>query len=196
MKELITAIALLLSISVFAQARDSYEQSEAYKSILYINLSTGLDNYTGILGVGLTVPVYNDFALRAGAGVGAWGPKYSFGIKYQDLSKKGVGFGIGYSHCPGVDGVQLDAEDENGENQTFDIDYFQVGSINFTINKNWLFRNGNIFYLESGYAFKTGGKNFYRNNSDDVLSEDYEVVFDILRPGGIILAFGFQFGIK
>ncbi len=192
---LFTALALFFSLSVFAQARDTYEQAGmkpgVNKSLFYINVGTGLDNYTGMLGVGLTVPVYNEFALRAGAGLGAWGSKYSFGMKYQDLTKKGVGFGIGYSHCPGVEGIEISLEDDNGMTQDFDLDYLPVGSVNFTVNKNWLFRNGNIFYLESGYAFKTGGKNIYRNNSNVVLSEDSEVIFELLRPGGIILAFGF-----
>ena len=45
----------------------------------YLALCSGIDNYTGLLGLGGQIPVQDKFVLRGGAGIGAWGGKLSAG---------------------------------------------------------------------------------------------------------------------
>ncbi len=157
----------------------------------YLALSTGVDNYTGMIGLGAMMPFHEKFSLRMGAGLGAWGGKLSFGLNFQDLTKTGFGLGLGYSHCPGIKEIDLEIQDQAGTSRTVKLEYLTVGSLNLTINKTWVFKRGNAFYLESGYAAPTGGSKFYEVKDGSTLTQNEEYLLAVLRPGGLILALGF-----
>ena len=129
--------------------------------------------------------------IRGGAGIGGWGGKLSLGVKYQDLMKKGIGFGLGYSYCSGISDFDAPLPDQNGQEITVNMDLKRAGSINLTINKNWVFPRGNVFYIESGYAIGVGKNPSYEINDGTLLSDDAELVMDIITPGGLILGVGF-----
>lgn len=92
--KLIFSLSLLLTMTlgqVYAQYDSSYDQypfeKERIGSALYLDLSSGIDNHTGVLGIGATIPISNYFALRGGIGIGVWGTKLSVGLKRQNLLK-------------------------------------------------------------------------------------------------------------
>ncbi|MFY0605949.1 MAG: hypothetical protein JXR10_04485 [Cyclobacteriaceae bacterium] len=161
-------------------------------STFYLAFSTGIDNYTGILGIGGLFPFSDKFGLRTGVGIGAWGGKISIGAEYIDLRKSGIGLGLSYSLCTGIEEVDLTLQDQSGSTRTVNMDLERVGSVNLTIKKNWVLKKGNIFYIESGYAFQTGGSDYYTiNDNNTTLSPDEELILSIIRPGGLIVAMGF-----
>lgn len=168
---------------------------DGYKPSMYLGLSTGIDNYTGILGLGFQFPFQDNFSLRTGAGLGAWGFKLSGGVKYEDLMQSGWGFGLGYSHCTGLSDFDFTISDANGNaTRVINMDLNPAGSLNFTINRNFYFRGDKLLYLETGYAVPTGGRNLYTINDGQTLTADEDLILQILRPGGIVLAVGLMIG--
>src|SRR5690348_16927838 len=69
---------------------------------IYFGFSTGLNNYSGILGVGTDVRIYKPLFFRAGAGLSTWGYKVTVGIRYELKPGSGWVFGAGYSQCFGL----------------------------------------------------------------------------------------------
>ncbi len=188
-----------LLVITFSFAFSQYNPSvqipeEVETSTFYLDLSSGINNHTGIIGIGAMIPIDEKFSLRAGAGLGSWGTKLSGGIKYGSRTESGFGFGLGYSHCPGLDDMDLEYNNGGASVREFNVDYLQVGTINFTLNYNFVLKNEKIFFLETGYAVPTGGSNFYRVNDGGPLSEEEKVLMEVLRPGGLILALGLQVG--
>lgn len=198
MKPLFTLVlvsALTISTSHIVSAQYLEPNPSADNPTFYLDLSTGLDNHTGIIGLAALFPFTEKVGLRTGIGLGAWGTKFGIGLKFENRLSKGWGAGIGYSHCPGMDDIDLTMTDQTGATREVNFDLLQVGSINFTLNHNWVFRNKNIFFIEFGYATPTGGEEFYRINDGSTLTPEEELVMNIIRPGGVILALGFKFAI-
>ena len=137
------------------------------------------------------VTITERFLIRGGVGIGGWGGKVSLGFKLQDLMESGWGTGLGYSYCTGIQDVDLTLLDDNGVETMVNMTLNSAGSINFTINKNFLFKRGNVFYLESGYAIGVGSNPAYVVNDGSQLSADSELIMEILQPGGLIIAGGF-----
>lgn len=196
-------LLLLVSASAKAQYREpatavpstAVPYDDGYKPSMYLGLSTGIDNYTGILGLGFQFPFQNNFSLRTGAGIGAWGLKLSGGMKYEDLMQSGWGFGLGYSHCTGLSDFDLTFSDANGNTtRSVNMDLNPAGSLNLTLNKNFYFRGDKLLYLETGYAVPTGGRNLYTINDGQTLTADEDLILQIIRPGGIVLAVGLLIG--
>lgn len=194
MKSTSLLLAVIVSFLFHSKAVGQF-QEDYDKPDFYIDLSSGIDNHTGLLGVGFLFPFNDKVALRAGAGLGAWGGKLSAGVKMGDRDSNGWGFGLGYSHCPGINDLDITFTDASGSTRVVNLDLLQVGSLNFTINHNWVFRNKNIFFLETGYAAKTGRKDCYEVNDGSTLTQDEDLIMQILRPGGLVLALGIQIGI-
>ncbi|MEO9474494.1 MAG: hypothetical protein ABJG41_03140 [Cyclobacteriaceae bacterium] len=197
---LLLAVIAALSNSTFAQYKEPSKaqmvtSTENEPQAFYLALCSGIDNYTGLLGLGGQIPIQDKFVLRGGVGIGAWGGKLSAGVKYESLIEDGWGFGASYSHCTGIEGMVLTFDDGTGNPREIEMDLLPVGSINLTANRNWVFKGGDkLFYLEAGYAFGTGGSNYYEINDGSVLTADEELFMQIIRPGGLILAAGLLIG--
>lgn len=190
---LLTGILVTLSWEIKSQSlvKNDYNPTKVYAEI-----STGIDNHIGIIGIGVLIPTSDYFALRCGAGLGTWGTKMSGGFKIGDRSKNGWIYGIGYSYCPGQKDIDLTLDDEYGDQVDYNIDLFPVGSVNITFNRNWVTKGKSIFFIETGYAIPTGGSKFYKNNDGKEFSAAGKQAMQIIRPGGIIFAFGYQLSIK
>ncbi|MFT6865618.1 MAG: hypothetical protein ACJA08_000441 [Cyclobacteriaceae bacterium] len=195
MKKILTIVLLLfVFISTEAQYKEPAKPKEVSYANFYLNFSTGIDNYTGLFGIGALFPYNDKFAVIAGAGIGGWGGKLSAGMKYEDLSEDGWGFGLSYSFCSELDDFDMTLQDQNGTTKTVNLDLLAVGSVNLTVNRNWKLRGDKVFYLETGYAIPVGGSDFYQINDGSVLSQDEELILEIMRPGGLILALGLLIG--
>ena len=189
----LSLVAALLFIVLATQAQQNRNGGKPYN--FYLDLSSGIDNHSGILGIGALVPFNEQIGLRLGAGIGSWGGKLTAGLKFQDLTQSGFGFGLGYSHCTGLSDFDLTIQDQNGDSRTVNITFEKVGSLNFTVNKNWELRDGMLLYFETGYAIPTGGNDFYTVNDGTNLNSDEELILNIMRPGGLILALGLTIGL-
>lgn len=170
-------------------------EEEPAKPPLYLNLSGGIDNHIGIVGVGFLVPAANLLAIRGGVGIGVWGAKYNLGLKIQNCTKNGWGGGIGYSYCPGIEEIEITFSSQTSTH-VVPMELKPTGSFNLTFNYNWMIGEKSILYLESGYAINNPNYHPYRVKNGDILSQDEETIMEILRPGGIILALGIQVGLQ
>ena len=195
---------LLILITIFSISNSAYSQYDtSYNKTpiaevnyeptpVFLNFSGGFDNHAGLLGIGMTVPIYDLLAIRAGIGVGAWGLKYNAGLRLTDLSRNGWGFGLGYSYCPGIDEINLTLTDDSGNTRFVDLALLPCGSLNLSANYHWVVSDRNVFYLETGYAIKSSNSNIYRVNNNNTLTAEEEVFLEFIGPGGIIFALGFQ----
>lgn len=188
---------LCLSELAFSQFDANYskkpiDQANYEPEPIYLNFSGGFDNHAGLLGIGFSVPIYDLLGIRAGIGIGAWGLKYNAGLRLSDLSRNGWGFGLGYSYCPGIDELNLTLTDDSGDTRFVDLALLPCGSLNLSANYHWVLSDQNVFYLETGYAIKSSNSNIYRVNNNNSLTAEEEGFLEFIRPGGIIIALGFQ----
>lgn len=193
MRKFLTGFLLTASLAVMAQYSPTHKA--VTPSNFYLDFSSGIDNHSGLLGIGFQMPFNSEIGLRGGLGFGAWGGKMSIGMKYQKYQQRGWGVGLGYSHCPGISDLYLDFEDQNGNTNQAHLELLQVGTLNFTVNRNWPVGDNLVFFMESGYAFYTGGSEYYRVKGSYQPNPNEEAVLRIMRPGGLILALGLLVGI-
>ncbi|WP_147302877.1 hypothetical protein [Marinoscillum furvescens] len=193
MRNFFSAILLALTLTVWGQYIPNHQVDD--HSDFYLDLSSGIDNHSGLLGIGFQLPLSSQVGMRAGFGFGSWGGKLSIGMKYQRYQKKGWGYGLGYSHCPGIEDIHLEFTDQNGNVNEAHLEYLQVGTLNFTINRNWTIKDHLMFFIESGYAVPIGGEEFYRVKGSYQPNASEKALLQVLRPGGLIFAVGLLVGL-
>ena len=86
---LIIILTILLTVKTSAQI-GTY-QANVPAPGFYLGLGTGLESFSGVIGVTGDLRVTKNFFLRAGAGIGSWGGKLSVGIRNE--SRAGNSFG-------------------------------------------------------------------------------------------------------
>jgi hypothetical protein len=162
---------------------------------VFLGTGTGLSSYNGLLGISTTFALNNRIAFRGGAGLGAWGFKLTGGLKFHKNSLRGWSYGLSYSHYTGIKNMKLVMELGSGDQEEITFDYLPTGSVNLTMAYSWKVGRKNNFYLEYGYAIATDSKP-WKIKDGSVLSSTSETVMNIVRPGGVILSAGFNFGLK
>lgn len=160
---------------------------------VFITLGLGV-NHTGILSLGLEVPVHEKVAIFGDAGLGGWGYKFGAGVGYFPQSvSKGSGINLAYYTAGGTgNGVTIELEDGNG---TFPVSLERTGTINLTYSQNWHMGRRGKFSLIAGYALATGDKDSSYNVFGRELDELGEAAMGILHPDGLIIGFKFLFGV-
>lgn len=187
-------IIFCISTTAQSQFRSDFDQSD-----IYLELSSGIDNHVGLFGLGILYPINQKVAIRGGAGIGIWGLKTSLGVKFQNLETQKWGFGIGTSYCPGVKEFEMNLSDDPAYEEIFYIKMKPAGSLNLTANRSWKFSSNMIFYMETGYAIPlSSSKPVDFKDPDGYLTSqdeaDLQALMNVLKPGGLILALGFQIG--
>lgn len=187
---LLLAACVLLLIRLDAQTitENQSEQSHPF----YLGVGTGIDNFTGTIGVSGTLKVYDKLSLRGGVGLGGWGAKSSIGLKYDTSDAGRWSYCLGYSYCPGQDNLKLNMEMSTGSKQDVTLNYLSASTINLAIDRNWRVGKANIFYLEFGYAIPMQS-NRWKVTDGSSISSNSERVLNISQPGGLILGAGFAF---
>jgi hypothetical protein len=192
MKQITLLIVIFLFTSQIQAQIDNMNESEGGHPFS-LGISTGIDNFTGMLGVQGSLKVQEHFSVRAGVGIGSWGGKYSFGAKYDTQDVGGWSFGAGYSYCPGFESLSISSETTYGTTEEVSFKLLSASTANLTITKNWRVGRANTFYLEMRYDIPLEGRRWEVITNDVVLSETAEAAMDIIQPGGLILAIGFAF---
>jgi hypothetical protein len=185
-------LSLCLFLLIKLDAQDITEnQPDEYPKV-YLGFGTGLDNFTGFLGVSGTLKFHEKFSVRGGTGLSGWGFKNSIGIKYDLKETGGWSYCLGYSYSPGFKGIKMDAEQESGGTREITVDYLSARTINLAVDRNWKIGKANIFYIEFGYAIPLQS-NRWRVADGSALSSSNEAALNLLQPGGLILGAGFAF---
>ena len=171
-------------------------KADSSLSVLYIGTSTGINNYSGMIGIGANIRLQNTFFLRLGAGAGGWGSKLTAGIKYDQKTKSCWGYALTLSRCSGLKSFETDLDVYQFgivQKKKVQLDLLAVHTANISAIYNWYFRKNKLFYLEAGYSFPLNS-NTYKVNDGSVLTETSKQAMQFLEPGGICLAIGFLFG--
>src|SRR5688572_31232931 len=93
---------LWLSVQLlFAQAYDPAEIEEPAPAT-YIGLGSGVENFTGLLGVSIEANLQGNFSLYGGLGLGSWGYKFSGGFKYYPEYPYRWAYCASISHATGL----------------------------------------------------------------------------------------------
>jgi len=193
MKKAIVILVFLVLVSKLYAQNQSRPSTDSLPTV-YIGLGTGINSFTGILGVSASVRVYDKLFIRGGLGFSAWGSKCSVGLKYDRSYRGGFSYNLGYSYSPGLKDLKLNMELASGAKQDVTIDYLAANTLNASMTYSWMLGKKNTFYLEFGYAVPFESTP-WEVKDGSVLSSTSKSALSFLQPGGVILGVGFTFGI-
>jgi hypothetical protein len=161
-----------------------------------LGLGTGINSFTGLIGISGNLKIADHFSLRAAMGLGGWGRKFSGGVSYDLHPWGGWSFGLGYSYCPGISGMKLSITDAYGNTQNITLDYLKASTVNLTTLYYFKIGKKSTIYLEGGLALQME-TNPWRVTDGSTLTDEGKALLGILQPGGIVVlvGFGFTFGI-
>jgi hypothetical protein len=184
---------LALIIGTNLMAKEPFTSSKDTLPKFYLGVGAGINNYTGLLGIGADVSIHKGLVLKLGCGSGSWGAKLTAGIKLENRSSDGWGVGSSYSICMGQKGVKLKLETTSGTKDVT-IDLLKAGTLNLNATYSWVYHNYNRLFLEFGYAIPLES-NSYEITDGSVLSDNAKKELRIIQPGGLILGLGFMFAL-
>ena len=201
-------ILLLTIISFFRINAQSFHSAQDFKKEtvtrlaiynpknVYLGVETGVNSYTGILGLSAFIRANKTLFIKAGIGEGSWGYKTSVGLKLDNDSTGNWSYGIGYSLCSGANNVKINMSAQNVGTKDVSIDLYKASCIQFTITRNWKVgcNRTNIIYLDLGYSFALEKKRWKVTDGSNLTDESISLI-TFLQPGGLILGFGFTFGL-
>jgi hypothetical protein len=193
------SLLIIIALPVFSQAYDYPErQTEALEFVPggYLGLSTGINNFNGMLGINGEIKIIRNLTIAGGAGIGGWGYKFAGAVRYYLHYPKGFCFGLGYSTATGMQGFEAELETTRpGGSQMVELNLNRANNLNLTASYQWRLGKRFRLGLDLGYAFPLQDKAWELVSDDIVLSDTSEQVMDILTPGGLILGFGFSIGL-
>lgn len=185
---------LLLAATADAQNRGSRGRKSETCPKLYIGISTGIENPSGLMGFNMDVPVKN-LSLGAGTGFSSWGYKSYFEARYYfKPCNRGWAVGTGVTYNTRSQNYTINLPTTLGDQ---DVSMILNHKTNVYIAgyRFWnLGKGGGRFYLGLGYSFRLDENN-YSITSGHVLTNDGKTVMRILAPGGLMIAAGLSFGI-
>ena len=195
----VVSLFSILTLSLFSQAYDYPDRrAEALEFTPngYLGLSTGINNFNGLLGINGEIRVINNFTIAGGAGIGSWGYKLAGAVRYYIHYPKGLYFAIGYSSAIGAPGVEIELETTRpGGNQMVELDLHPANNLNLSASYQWRLGRRFRLGLEFGYSFPLQDRAWELVSEDVILSDASEEVMDFLTPGGLVLGFGFSIGL-
>jgi hypothetical protein len=203
MRKLIAAgLLILTSTGAFAQNDDngysdgSQRKMYARCSKLYIDLGTGLNANTGLLGGGVDYHVAKDISINAGLGLlSSWGNKFYIGGKgYLKPCHKDWAFGGGLTYNTGLSKYTSTQETIYGTNEEVTLDLLPQTCVYLSAFKYWkLGHKGNRFYMQLGWSRSMNAQKF-KQISGTPVSSNSAAITRFISPGGLVFGLGFSFG--
>ena len=178
---------------IHANAQSNAFQAKSTSADFYFGVQSGIESFTGLIGITADYRVKNNFYIRAGAGIGSWGGKVSAGIRNEKSSGKGLGYGLSLSYASGLKNFTTQLETTTGKKDV-KLDLLPGYTLVPTISYKWVTARRNRFFLEGGYAVPLQN-NPWTIKDGSVLSETGKSTLKILSPGGFSLGLGFQFAL-
>lgn len=163
---------------------------------LYLDLGTGINANTSLLGGGVDFHLSQDISLNAGVGLlSSWGMKFYFGGKgYLKPCHKGWAFGAGATYNTGINSFLTKTETLSGQ-QTVELQLLPQATVYGSAYKYWgLGRNSKSrFYLQLGLSQSVTPKKFNQLSGPPITATSASIIRWI-APGGVIIGLGFSFG--
>ncbi|MGE5317391.1 MAG: hypothetical protein ACM3ME_05305 [Chloroflexota bacterium] len=190
MKKILTIFVIfILSAGTIKAQEDAFTLPK-----VYLGLGTGINAYTGLLGVAVNVRVLDKTFIEGGLGLGGWGYKYSFGLRYDFKTERTFGLGINYTGATGLDNLEMDLETIDGTEKKTSLECLSGGTIDLKGRFSFKAGQKNRFYLDLGYAFPLEER-YWKVKNGVILSDVSEAALDITQPGGFMIGLGFLFGL-
>lgn len=192
----ISLLFLGLALSAGVMAQDSTKRSHGPCRKLYLDMSTGLNNNAGMLGLGLDAQVADKFTLNGGVGLlSTWGYKAYFGGKlFFNDCHKGWALGAGMTYSTGISEMTLNVETVSYGKQDVMFDLRPQPNVYASAFKYWsVGRKQNRFYLQLGLSLPTNHEKFRQLNGPEITTTSASAI-KLLAPGGIIVGTGFSIG--
>ena len=188
---LITIAAVMLTIGVWAQTNNL--QANVPKPGFYLGLGTGLESFSGLIGITGDFRATNNFFIRAGAGIGSWGGKFSIGLRNESKTGNSIGYGIYLSRATGLKSFTYNLETTTGDKDV-KLELLPGSTLNPTISYKWLVHDLHRFFIEAGYAIPLQTDPWKVTDGSE-LTEDSKNLLHMLSPGGFSIGLGFQFAL-
>lgn len=207
-KVLFSALLLVSCAGAFAQEQNT-EPASTYDGArhdrrddnrgcarLNLDLGTGINANTSMLGGGVDYHLSQDISLNAGIGLlSTWGTKFYFGGKgWLKPCHKGWAFGVGGTYSTGFDGFTMSAETVNGQ-QNVELDLLPQVNIYGAAYRYWSLgpNRKSRFFLTFGLSQSVTSKKFTQVSGPPISANSASVVRWI-SPGGVMFGLGFSFG--
>jgi len=163
---------------------------------LYLDLGTGINANTSLLGGGVDYHITQDISLNGGIGLlSTWGTKFYFGGKgYLKPCHKGWAFGAGVTYNTGASSFTTKVETLQGQ-ELVELELLPQVNVYAAAYKYWGLGRGrkSRFYLMMGISKAVTQKKFNQISGSPITATSASVI-RFIAPGGIILGLGFSFG--
>jgi hypothetical protein len=160
---------------------------------LYIGIGTGIESFSGMVGVTADIKAKENLFVRLGAGLGGWGGKLSVGIRGEKRAGNSIGYGAFFSYASGLKEFTTNLETTTG-NKDVKLKLSPVMVITPEFSYKWIFGNGHRFFISGGYGVPLQS-NHWEVLDGSQLTDDSKKVMRILTPGGLSIGLGFQFAL-
>lgn len=169
--------------------------------VCYLDLSTGINNPSGFLGVDFNICLSNYVTLDGGVGAGTWGNKLFVGAKYYlKAGDRAWAVGGGFSYSSGEENVNLNLNTVNGDKEKVSLSLKSQDDAFIAIYHYWtLGKKYNRFYVDAGKAVDLHTPRFHEDPGYPQLTSDAIQKVKRMAPGdfagGIMVGLGFSFGL-
>ena len=202
MKKL-TLVFLLIALSTTSFAQRGYKGYKGGKGgrnsfecpKLYIGISSGIENPGGLVGFNVDVPVTQKFSLSGNAGLSSWGYKVGGeGRFYFGDCNRSWALGAGVTYNTGLNDYSTVLPTTYGD-ATVLMNLNPKTNVFFAVHKFFnLGRSGHRFNIMAGYSMRLDDDNYAILNNYELTTQG-EDVMRVLAPGGLMIGFGFSFGV-
>lgn len=202
MKKLTLVFVLIaLSVTSFAQKNNKgYKSGKGGRNNfscpkLYIGVTAGIENPGGLIGFNVDVPVTQKFSLSGNAGLSSWGYKAGLeGRFYFGECNRSWALGAGVTYNTGLKNFSTTLPTTYGD-ATVLLNLNPKTNVFFAVHKFFnLGKSGHRFNIMAGYSMRLDDDNYTILNNY-TLTTDGEDAMRILAPGGVMIGFGFTFGV-
>ncbi len=192
---------LFCSITSLVCAQNIKDYSSLVKApSFYIGIGTGLNYNCGLIGLKLTGRVSDKILIDASVGAGTWGNKLGLGLILNAKNETAWCPVISISRATGIENIPLQIETINSSGikttAIRDVTYDPATMINLGVQRQWIRPKGNRITLELGYSVLVSGGDAKLNDPDYQFTNVSKQVFEVLKPGGLTVGFGYYFALN
>jgi hypothetical protein len=189
----ILVLLMFTGIVINVHAQGNTGSRDTGNHSIYLGIGTGIESFSGMIGVTADIKAAQKLFVRLGAGVGGWGGKISVGIRGERSTGKSIGYGAFFSYTTGLSSFTTNLETTTG-NRDVNLKLLPAMVITPEFSYKWVFGNGHRFFISGGYSVPLQS-NRWEILDGSVLTDNSTKVMDILTPGGLSLGLGFQFAL-
>lgn len=204
MKKLISLTGLLAVLISTVVAQESNEDKVPCRKT-FLGIQTGINNHSGLLGIGVEQGILPQWSAGAGVGIGSWGTKFYVQGRYyfKPLCLIGSALSLTYTRASGLVETPLKVETNYYGKVEAEIDGDPMNNLALTYDRFWALgkRKRSKLHLSVGYALRLNSTVY---TFSDAIKAEYpgiaptkqdDRVIRNVAPGGIVIGLGYYFGL-